>query len=81
MEALGKLAGGVAHDFNNMLQAISGFVHFAQNRLKAEGYECNELDEIIATTERAKNLSRQLLGLSRNQPVAFSEVNVVETTN
>jgi CheY-like chemotaxis protein len=67
MEAIGQLAGGVAHDFNNILAAImmqAGLASTAAN-LPAETREM--LDDSQATSERAANLTRQLLAFSRRQ--------------
>lgn len=67
MEAIGKLAGGVAHDFNNLLTTITGNVSLA--RLETEsGDAVNEmLDEISQASDRAADLTRQLLAFSRKQ--------------
>lgn len=69
MEAVGKLAGGVAHDFNNMLSVILGFAEIAKNESKgnADLEEC--LDEITTAGKKSANLVRQLLAFSRKQPI------------
>ena len=65
MEAIGTLAGGVAHDFNNILGAILGYAQLAQldNSLtpKIHGY----IQQILQASERAKELVRQILAFSR----------------
>ncbi len=66
MEAVGQLAGGVAHDFNNLLTVISGYSRLAQRRIGA-GPGANELGEVDRATERATQLTRQLLAFSRQQ--------------
>jgi len=67
MEAIGMLAGGVAHDYNNMLQTILGSVDLAHAEVKA-GRDCKaELDDIRAAGERSADLTRQLLAFSRQQ--------------
>jgi PAS domain S-box-containing protein len=67
LEAVGRLAGGVAHDFNNVLTAISGFGRL----LEAEGWDSEKrahyLEEIQAATRRAGALTHQLLAFSRRQ--------------
>jgi PAS domain S-box-containing protein len=68
MEAIGTLAGGVAHDFNNILTAILGYADLMLMRLK-EGREVTpfELQQIKNAAERAAGLTQQLLAFSRKQ--------------
>ena len=67
MEAIGRLAGGVAHDFNNQLHAVSGFAAFAA-RDPGLGVEArHDLEEVVKATERMAGLTRQLLAFSRQQ--------------
>ena len=68
MEAIGQLAGGVAHDFNNMLAVIHGNAELLlmnPSQHTAQTRDC--LKQIIAASERAANLTRQLLTFSRKQ--------------
>lgn len=67
MEAVGQLAGGVAHDFNNILQVINGYVDLLSDTLdkSSPDYEC--LGEIKQAGDRAATLVRQLLTFSRRQ--------------
>ena len=67
MEAVGRLAGGVAHDFNNLLTAISGYAELLQARFPAGGDERSHVDEILKSSGRATQLTRQLLAFSRRQ--------------
>jgi PAS domain S-box-containing protein len=67
MEAVGQLAGGVAHDFNNILQVILGYVDLAQHGLARGREPYQELDQIAAASSRATTLVRQLLTFSRRQ--------------
>jgi PAS domain S-box-containing protein len=67
LEAIGRLAGGVAHDFNNMLTAIGGFNTLALERLEEDSPIREDLDEVRKATERASVLTRQLLAFSRKQ--------------
>ena len=69
MEAVGRLAGGVAHDFNNMLNVILGNAEIALTRLKPEDSFYMELSEIKVAGERSAALTRQLLAFSRKQLV------------
>jgi len=67
MEAVGRLAGGVAHDFNNILTVISGYATMLSKKLEGDPTLRREADEIQASAERAATLTRQLLALSRKQ--------------
>ena len=67
LEAIGRLAGGVAHDFNNMLTAIGGYNAFALERTQPGSPLHEDLEEIRKATERATLLTRQLLAFSRKQ--------------
>lgn len=79
MEALGALAGGISHDFNNILTAISGYTNLA--RLEASGNEKLEkyLETVTEASDRAKTLVQQILSFSRKidshpEPVQISTV-------
>ena len=66
MESIGSLAGGVAHDFNNVLSAIIGYGELmAESGLDAPARA--DLDEMLAAAQRASGLTRQLLAFSRRQ--------------
>ena len=67
LEAIGRLAGGVAHDFNNMLTAIGGYTAFALEHASAGSPLESDLEEISKATDRAALLTRQLLAFSRKQ--------------
>lgn len=67
MEAIGQLAGGVAHDFNNILQAMMGYSQILMDAAREKGESCEELDEIYKGSVRAAALTRQLLSFSRKQ--------------
>jgi PAS domain S-box-containing protein len=70
MEAVGRLAGGVAHDFNNMMMIIMGFSEFLLTTLEQDDPRWADADEIRKAAERAMHLTRQLLGFGRQQLVA-----------
>ncbi len=67
MEAIGRLAGGVAHDFNNMLTVINGHAFLAGSKLPANDRTRVHLAEIAKAGERAAALTAQLLAFSRKQ--------------
>ncbi len=76
MEAVGRLAGGVAHDFNNVLTAISGFSELLLEELPPDGEPYEEVLQIRAAAARATALTRQLLAFSRKQIMRPRPVNV-----
>lgn len=67
MEAVGQLAGGVAHDFNNILQVINGYTELAQASIEDNSPVREMLQQVSQAGERASSLVRQLLTFSRNQ--------------
>mgnify|MGYP001081726851 CR=1 FL=1 len=67
MEAVGRLAGGVAHDFNNVLTALRGHAELALEEMDSNMTPRHELEEIVRSSERAAALTRQLLTFSRQQ--------------
>jgi PAS domain S-box-containing protein len=69
MESIGTLAGGVAHDFNNMLTAIIGNIQLVLESTPAESLDYPMLIEIEKAATRATALTRQLLTFSRRQPI------------
>lgn len=68
MESIGRLAGGVAHDFNNHLTVINGYCDMLLDELAHGDPLCEELGEIRAAATRAAALTQQLLAFSRRQP-------------
>ncbi|SHI95271.1 PAS domain S-box-containing protein [Malonomonas rubra DSM 5091] len=67
MESIGRLAGGVAHDFNNILSAIIGYAELITHRLEQEHSCFRYVQEIRNSGERAAGLTKQLLAFSRKQ--------------
>ena len=65
MESLGRLAGGVAHDFNNILTAVFGYSDLAQSEMAKDCASAQFVREIRLIAERAQKLTRQLLTFSR----------------
>jgi len=67
MEAIGQLAGGVAHDFNNLLTVIKGYSQLSLLDVKEDNPLWGNIQEIDKATQRATDLTRQLLAFSRRQ--------------
>ncbi len=69
MEAIGTLAGGVAHDFNNILTALIGYGNLLQMNIEKDNPLRVYVDQIIASSEKAANLIQSLLAFSRKQVI------------
>jgi len=70
MEAIGTLAGGVAHDFNNILMAINGYGALLQIELDEGSKLWSYADQIIKAGDRAANLTQRLLAFTRKQIIS-----------
>jgi CheY-like chemotaxis protein len=79
LEAIGRLAGGVAHDFNNMLGVIIGHAELALERLNPELPLFSDLQEIRKAAEHSADLTRQLLTFARQQTVTPKVLDLNET--
>lgn len=69
MESIGRLAGGVAHDFNNMLSVIQGYTEMAMAKAPAPGLY-QDLEEILKASHRSAAIIRQLLAFARKQTIS-----------
>ncbi|HET8634847.1 MAG TPA: PAS domain S-box protein, partial [Gemmatimonadales bacterium] len=78
MEALGRLAGGVAHDFNNMLMIIMGFADFLVAAMDEADPRRRDAVEIRKASERAASLTQQLMVFGRRMPMRPTAVNLNE---
>jgi PAS domain S-box-containing protein len=67
MEGIGRLAGGVAHDFNNCLNVIQGFTQICLGKLHEGDPLSDDLHQVLKASDRAASLTRQLLAFSRKQ--------------
>jgi len=76
MDAIGQLASGVAHDFNNILQGIQGFSELLQMTLEQDTQEYRNATEIHKAAHRATELTRQLLTFSRKQPSLLEKIDL-----
>ena len=70
MEAVGRLAGGVAHDYNNVLSVIIGYSELAMDKVLAEDPLRKDLNEIHSAANRSKDITRQLLAFARKGTIA-----------
>jgi two-component system, cell cycle sensor histidine kinase and response regulator CckA len=79
MESVGRLAGGVAHDFNNMLGVILGHAEMAMLQIDPADPLHSDLQEILKAGRRSADLTRQLLAFARKQTVAPKVLDLNET--
>jgi PAS domain S-box-containing protein len=78
MEAIGALAGGVAHDFNNVLAAVMGYASIVQKKMAADLAMKYNIDQILDATKRGAGLVKSLLAFSRKQTIELKPVNINE---
>ena len=76
MEAIGTLAGGVAHDFNNILTAIIGFGSLLTMKMAKSDPLLHEVNQILAAADRATTLTQSLLAFSRKMPIETKPVSL-----
>ncbi|MDT8444777.1 MAG: PAS domain S-box protein [Desulfuromonadales bacterium] len=69
IESVGKLAGGVAHDYNNMLSIIIGYAELAQMKLDSAHAIQENLKQILSAANRSRDITRQLLAFARKQTI------------
>jgi PAS domain S-box-containing protein len=79
MEAIGSLAGGIAHDFNNILGIIMGYVELTRDDILEDNLMRQNLDQVLAAANRAKDLVNQILAFSRKdeqerKPLYLNEI-------
>lgn len=79
LEAIGQLAGGVAHDFNNILTGITGFTRFVLDETPEDSPQRRDLEQVLKLATRAETLTRQLLAFSRRQTLEPRIVNINRT--
>jgi two-component system, cell cycle sensor histidine kinase and response regulator CckA len=76
LEAIGRLAGGVAHDLNNVLLIIQGYSQLLHDDTDPTDVRSNYIDEVLKAAERAGAVMRQLLAFSRKQVVQMKRVDL-----
>lgn len=74
MESIGLLAGGVAHDFNNILAAIVGYGHLLMTKLPPEGPSRGYVEQILNVTDRGAKLTHSIFAFSRKQTTEMKPV-------
>ena len=78
MEAIGQLAGGVAHDFNNILSAIIGYGHLLLMKTRGDDPQKHTVEHILEAADRAACLTHSLLAFSRKQVMVLAPANLHE---
>lgn len=76
MESIGMLAGGIAHDYNNMLGIILGYAEQLQNKFDKDNPIQEDIRQIINAAQTTKELTRQLLAFGRKQPLNPRVINI-----
>jgi PAS domain S-box-containing protein len=79
MEAIGNLAGGIAHDYNNISSIILGYAELALDNIKPDDPAYEDIKEIIKATERSIEITRQLLAFARKQTVSPKVLDLNDT--
>ncbi|MFH1468041.1 MAG: ATP-binding protein [Pseudomonadota bacterium] len=76
MEAVGQLAGGVAHDFNNVLTAVRGHIELALRRIDPQSTAARHLESSLRSADRAQELTGRLLAFSRRKVMEIEPVSL-----
>lgn len=74
MEAVGRLAGGIAHEFNNIMQVVLGYGSLLKKKTPQKSGDYRDLDAILSAASRASQLTKQLLSFSREQTPHFERL-------
>jgi PAS domain S-box-containing protein len=78
MEAFGQLAGGVAHDFNNILGVIVSYATFARDSLRGNSEARSDIEQVLRAADRAAGLTKQLLTVARQRPTEMRPTDLNE---
>jgi two-component system, cell cycle sensor histidine kinase and response regulator CckA len=79
MESVGRLAGGVAHDYNNMLLVILGYAELAMEKISPDDPLYTYFEEILFAAKRSSEITRQLLAFARKQTISPRALDLNET--
>ncbi len=79
MESVGRLAGGVAHDYNNMLSLIIGYAELALDKTTRENPLREDIGEILSAALRSADITRQLLAFARKQTICPKAIDLNKT--
>ena len=79
MEAIGTLAGGISHDFNNILTAIIGYASLLKMKIDQTSLLQSYVDQILSASQKAAELTKGLLTFSRQKPVTFVPIDINHT--
>ena len=81
MEAVGHLAGGVAHDYNNISSIVMGHAELALSKLLPDDPLYKDISQILSATRRSAEITRQLLAFARRQPIAPEVLDLNKTVD
>jgi two-component system, cell cycle sensor histidine kinase and response regulator CckA len=79
MKSVGRLAGGVAHDYNNMLLVISGYAELAMEQISPDNLLYDYFEEILIAASRPTKITRQMLAFARKQTISPILLDLNET--
>jgi CheY-like chemotaxis protein len=79
MESVGRLAGGAAHDFNNMLNVIVGYTELAMGKIATDDPIYEDLGEVLTAARRSADIISKLLAFARKQPISPEVIDMNET--
>lgn len=79
LESIGRLAGGVAHDFNNMLSVILGHTQLAMGKVSSDNPLHEDLSQVLTAAKRSTEITRQLLAFAREQIISPRVMDLNET--
>ena len=79
IESVGRLAGGVAHDYNNMLSVIIGYTEMALDKVPPDDSLSDDLKEVLNAARRSADITRQLLAFARRQTIDPKVIDMNET--